>query len=142
MTHEDLRAFFESRKELWRRRDAAALAAGHTADGVVISPMFTTVHGRAGIEASYRALFASFPDWRMSLEDPIIDGSRTARYFTATATHVGEFMGFPGSGRRFEIQGVQVFRMEGGLIAEERRVYDFTGLLLQTGILRGRPAKG
>jgi len=142
MTHEDLRAFFESRKALWRRRDAAALAAGHVADSVVISPMFTTVHGRAGIEASYRALFESFPDWRMSLEDPIIDGSRAAQYFTATATHVGEFMGFPGSGRRFEIQGVQMFRMEGGLIAEERRVYDFTGLLLQTGILRGKPAKG
>jgi steroid delta-isomerase-like uncharacterized protein len=142
MTHEDQRAFFESRKELWRRRDAAALAAGHTVDGVVISPMFATVHGRAGIEVSYRQLFDAFPDWRMSLEDPLIDSSRTAQYFTATATHVGEFMGFPGSGRRFEIQGVQMFRMEGGLIAEERRVYDFTGLLLQTGILRGKPAKG
>jgi steroid delta-isomerase-like uncharacterized protein len=141
MAHEDLSAFIEKMKEAWRRRDSVTLAAGHAEDGVVISPMFATVHGRAGIEASYRALFSSFPDWRIALEDPIVEHDRVALFFTATATHVGEFMGFPGSGRRFEIQGVMMFKMDGGLIAEERRVYDFTGLLMQTGVLRGKPAK-
>jgi steroid delta-isomerase-like uncharacterized protein len=141
MTHENLRAFIENQKAAWHRRDSVTLAAGHTDDGIVVSPMFTTVRGRAAIEASYRALFSSFPDWRISLEDPIVEDDRVAMFFTATATHVGEFMGFPGSGRRFEIQGVMMFKMQGGLIAEERRVYDFTGLLLQTGVLRGKPAK-
>jgi hypothetical protein len=28
-----------------------------------------------------------------------------------------------------------------GLIAHERRIYDFTGLLLQIGVLRAKPAK-
>jgi hypothetical protein len=31
--------------------------------------------------------------------------------------------------------------MADGLIVHERRYYDFTGLLIQIGILRGKPAK-
>jgi hypothetical protein len=34
-----------------------------------------------------------------------------------------------------------MFQMKDGLIAHERRIYDFTGLLIQLGILRGKPAK-
>lgn len=36
----------------------------------------------------------------------------------------------------------QLFEMKDGLIAQERRYYDFTGLLMQLGVLRGKPAKG
>jgi hypothetical protein len=31
--------------------------------------------------------------------------------------------------------------MEGELIAHETRIYDFTGLLVQVGVLRAKPAK-
>jgi hypothetical protein len=30
---------------------------------------------------------------------------------------------------------------EQGLVAHERRIYDFTGLLVQLGVLRAKPAK-
>jgi hypothetical protein len=50
-------------------------------------------------------------------------------------------MGLPGSGRAFDIEGVRVFEMKDGLIAHERRYYDFTGLLIQLGVLRGKPAR-
>ena len=62
-----------------------------------------------------------------------------AEPFTVSATHVGEFMGLAGCGRRFEIQGVQLFEMREGLIARERRYYDFTGMLIQLGVLRSKP---
>jgi SnoaL-like polyketide cyclase len=52
-----------------------------------------------------------------------------------------EFMGLPGSGRAFDIEGVRVFEMKDGLIDFERRYYDFTGLLIQLGVLRGKPAR-
>ena len=50
-------------------------------------------------------------------------------------------MGLPGSNRRFKIQGVRLFTMADGLVQHERRMYDFTGLLIQVGVLRGKPAK-
>jgi len=56
------------------------------------------------------------------------------------ATQKGEFMGLPPTGRRFEFDCVLIYDIEDGLIVRERRIYDFTGLLIQLGVLRGKPA--
>lgn len=127
------------REQAWQAQDSTSLASGYAEDAVVWSPIFARIAGRAAIKDSFDALFRSFPDWALTSEDPLMDGSRLALPFTATATHRGDFMGLPGSGKRFEIQGVQLFEFRGDLIARERRVYDFTSLLLQVGVLRGRP---
>jgi steroid delta-isomerase-like uncharacterized protein len=137
----DLRAFHERRQDCWSRHDVAGLAEGHTEDGVVSSPMFGRIQGRDRIEASYRALFEVFPDLQFELEPPIMDGDRGAQAFVIRATHKGTFMGLEGTGRRVEMPGVTIYTMRDGLIAEERRVYDFTGLLTRIGILKTRPAR-
>ncbi len=141
MTREEVVALFARRQEAWDVRDAATLAATHAEHGVVVSPMFTTVRGRADIRASYQSLFRIFPDWAYTPEHLLIDGDLVAQSFAATATHVGEFMGLEGSGRRFVIHGVLLFRLEHRLVAEERRFYDFTGLLVQIGILKTKPGR-
>jgi hypothetical protein len=61
--------------------------------------------------------------------------------FSVTAKHVGEFMGLPGTNRLFTIQGVRIFDVANGFITHEKRMYDFTALLVQVGVLRARPAK-
>ncbi|MFB3855209.1 MAG: ester cyclase [Vicinamibacterales bacterium] len=125
----------------WNVRDASGLARDHSIDGVVFSPMFGRVHGREGIRATYEALFAAFPDWQLRYDPPIVDGNRLAAPFSVSATHLGEFMGLAGSGRRCSFEGVSLFVVDSDqLIAEEKRVYDFTGLLTQVGVLRIRPA--
>lgn len=139
MATDEVREFFRVQQDHWRERDPEKLASGHAEDGVIISPIFRTVTGRQAILASYKALFQIFPDWDYRAEQLLIDGSGVAEPFTATATHVGEFMGLAGCGRRFEIQGVRLFEMGDGLIARERRYYDFTGMLIQLGVLRSKP---
>ena len=141
MTREEIQTLFARREQAWRHRDAEALARSHAEHGTVASPMFTTVRGRKDILEAYRSLFRIFPDWTLTGEDLVIDADRVAQPFTATATHAGEFMGLEGTGRRFNIQGVLLYRLDDGLIADERRVYDFTGLLVQIGIMRMKPAK-
>jgi steroid delta-isomerase-like uncharacterized protein len=140
MTSQEVLAFFARRADAWSRRDEWALAATHSESGVVLSPMFARVVGRDAIAATYRSLFDSFPDWQMTFDPPLVDGDRVAWFFTTRATHQGTFMGIAGTGRRFEIQGVLYCRMADGLVAEERRVYDFTGLLIKVGVLRSKPA--
>jgi predicted ester cyclase len=140
MTRTELLAFCERRVEAWQRRDPVALAAGHQERGTVVSPIFSKVTGRDAIQRSYESLFQSFPDWAMDNEPPLIDGDRVAVPFTAKATHAGRFMGLDGTGRRCEIHGVLLMDLADGLIAHERRVYDFTGLLIQLGVLRSKPA--
>jgi steroid delta-isomerase-like uncharacterized protein len=141
MTREDAVRFFADQQAEWNARDAEALARRHTPDGTIVSPIFRTVQGFDGILRSYRALFTTFPDWQYIGEEPMVDGSRLAQPFRVHATHSAEFMGLPGSGRKFDIEGVRVFEMKDGLIAYERRYYDFTGLLIQLGVLRGKPAR-
>lgn len=140
MPADELRALLERRLEAFNAHDAPALAAAHAEGGVLWSPMFRRKLGRMAIEESYRSLFAVFPDLHLDVEPPIVDHGRVAQFFVLKATHQGEFMGLPGSGRRFEVQGVFLLRIDQGQIVEERRIYDFTGLLTQIGVLRAKPS--
>jgi predicted ester cyclase len=126
--------------EHFARRDPASLAGDYTNDAVVLSPMFPGVKGREAVQASYVALFDIFPDWEMKAEDPVIDENRATLCCTIRATQVGPFMGIAGTGRRFEFVCVLAFTFRDGLIAHERRIYDFTGMLIQLGVIRGKPA--
>ena len=142
MTREELTTFAARRHEAFSRRDIAALAAGHAADGTVTSPIFGTVHGRAAIETSYRNLFAIFADWEYVGDHLVIDGDNVVESFTARATHTLEFLGMAGTGRRFQIRGVLLFRFADGLIAHEERIYDFSAMLIQIGVLKAKPGRG
>jgi predicted ester cyclase len=133
--------FLEHRQRAWTARDPVMLGNTHAENGTVQSPIFSTLTGRPAITDAYRALFHIFTDWRLTASPAIIDGTRVAEPFTVTATHTGSFMGLEATGRHFEIHGMLVFELTPEpLIAEERRIYDFTGLLIQVGVLRGKPA--
>jgi Predicted ester cyclase len=139
MTREDIISFFDARLLDWRARNPERLAAGHAEDGTVVSPMFGALHGRAEIAESYRRLFASFPDWFFKSEELIIDGSRVAQHFVASATHVGEFMGLAGTNRHGRLEGMLLYTMKDGAILHEQRQYDYSALLIQIGVLRSKP---
>lgn len=139
MTREAIVRFFDERQSDWRTRDPELLAARHAVDGTVVSPMFGALHGRVEIAESYQRLFATFPDWYFKNEELVIDGNRVAQHFVSTATHVGEFMGLPGTNRHGRIEGVLLFTMKDGQILHEQRLYDFSALLIQIGVLRSKP---
>jgi steroid delta-isomerase-like uncharacterized protein len=142
MTHAELQAIVERQVEAWNRHDAAAAAQQHAAEGSIDSPMYSTRQGRTAIEEAYRAFFRSFPDAAMTIEATLIDPPRAAVFTTVQATHMDDFFGLAGTGRRFEFRGARLFTLnDEGLIVHERRIYDFTGLLVQLGVLRAKPAK-
>jgi len=140
MTRPEIEGFFRARKQNWAARDALALAASHLERGSLDSPMFGRLEGRDAIRQSYEKLFSIFPDWDYQAEDLLVDGDRIAEPFMVDATHVGTFMGFEGTNRRCRIHGIRLFTMQDGLVLHERRMYDFTGLLIQIGVLKGKPA--
>jgi steroid delta-isomerase-like uncharacterized protein len=142
MTSDQTTAFIRRHTDAWNRRDPEALCLDHAEDGVVDSPMFGRVEGRTQICGTYAALFATFPDWELRYDEPIERGNRLAVFFSVTATHQGEFMGLAGTGRRCRFEGVSLFDLGPDfLIRDERRVYDWTGLLAQVGVLRVHPGQ-
>lgn len=142
MTREELQTFIERYMEIWQRHDPAAIAARHAAHGVVESPMYATLRGRKAIEEAARAFFTSFPDATFTYEATVIDPPRIALFTRVDATHINDFFGLPGTNRRIEFRNSRLFEVGAdGLIEHERRIYDFTGLLVQMGVLRAKPAK-
>jgi predicted ester cyclase len=141
MTTTQIAALIDRHIDAYDRRDPNALSLDHASNGVVVSPMFGRIEGRAQIRDSYVNLFAVFPDWEMRFDAPVVDGNRIAVSFSVSATQLREFMGLPGPGRRCTFEGVSLFQLDAEfLIQQERRIYDFTGLLAQCGVLRLRPA--
>jgi steroid delta-isomerase-like uncharacterized protein len=137
MTKADIRACLMDRIRLFNHRDVAGLVATHSIDGEIISPMFGHVHGRAQIEAQYHRLFQVFQDMTIDDSEPIIDGDRGVQPFRARATQTSEMFGVPATGRRFELHGALFYDFGAdGLIARERRLYDFSAMLLQLGVLK------
>jgi steroid delta-isomerase-like uncharacterized protein len=142
MTRDDLQAILERYMDTWQRRDPPAIARCHAENGVVESPMYATLRGRRAIEDAYRAFFSSFPDAMSTVNAIVIDPPRIAVFTTVNATHTNDFFGLPGTNRRIEFKHSRLFEMDGnGLVALERRIYDFTGVLVQIGVLRAKPAK-
>jgi hypothetical protein len=48
-------------------------------------------------------------------------------------------MGVPPTGKPFRVPMVLVNTLKNGQIVHERRIYDFTGLLVQIGVLKAKP---
>jgi predicted ester cyclase len=69
----------------------------------------------------------------------LIDGDTVAIGATLTGAYTGGFMGLPASGKPIRVPVAVIFRVTGGEISYERRVYDFTGMLVQIGVLDARP---
>ena len=140
MNRQDIDALFARRVEAWARKDAAALAADHAETAVAESPMQGRLEGRRRIHEVYQHWMTSFPDLLFSSKAVIIDGDRVAQFFKIRGTQTAPFGGVPATGRRFEINGALLFTMgPDGLFVHEQRVYDVTGMLVQLGVLKGKP---
>ena len=141
MDRAELQILAERFVAAWKQRDPVALAELHAPDGVAESPMYSTRRGRKAIEEAYRAFVTSFPDMRADVDTILVDPPRVAIFATVNATHVNEFFGLPGTNRQIEFRVARLFEFENGLIARDRRIYDFTGVLVRVGVLRAKPAK-
>jgi len=139
MTREEIVEFFARRQQILTRLDPTGLAALHTEDGVLESALAGTLTGRRDIEKFYRSFFSAFPDFTFEPEDLVVDGDRVVQTATFGGTDRGGFMGGPPTGKQMRIAGVFFYTMRGLQIQRMRSVYDFTGLLVQVGVLKIKP---
>jgi uncharacterized protein (TIGR02246 family) len=140
MHRDEVLALVKRRFAAWEARDATALAATHAENGSVASPMGGVLEGRAEIERNYKSWFSAFRDVVMQQDDLLIDGDRVVNIARLSGTHSGDFMGLPPTGRQVEFLVAQVMTVADGFVVDERRIYDFTGLLVQVGVLKAKPS--
>jgi steroid delta-isomerase-like uncharacterized protein len=139
MTRDDVAALIARRLDALNRHDVTALSTLYDDDCLLDSPSAGgVVQGRAAIDDVFSAWMSGFPDLAISTDDLLIDGDRVAWIVTAEGTDSGGFMGLPPTGRPFNLPMVLLSTVAGGRVVRERRIYDFTGMLMQIGILKAR----
>jgi uncharacterized protein (TIGR02246 family) len=139
MTRDEVLAVVKRRHAGWAAHDPVALAATHAENGVVTSPTGGVLEGRAEIERVYRLWTTAFPDAVMHHDEVLIDGDRAVVIARLRGTHSGDFFGLAPTGRHMEMQVALLLRIADGLVIDERRIYDFTGVLVQVGVLKAKP---
>ena len=140
MTREEIVAFFARRQRALNLLDAAALAADYSEGATVDSPLAGgAATGRDAIEKLYATYFAAFPDLKFEEEVLLIEGDHAAQLARVSGTDSGGFMGMAPTRRKITFRIGWFYTMHDGQITRERRVYDFTGLLIQVGLLKAKP---
>ena len=77
----------------------------------------------------------AFPDISATVEDVVAEGDKVVSRVTIRGTHQGEVEEFgPPTGRRVEVQGLSLHRIEDGKIVEEWNSYDNLSILQQLGL--------
>ena len=128
--------------EAFNRRDFSVM------DELFASDVVDHYHDLHGLE-EYRQfvsmLLRVFPDFHETVEDIIAEGDRVWFRFSATATHLGEFRGrLPGVGTRVRIaptgnkirgEGVIIYRLVDGKIAEIWEISDMLDMYEKLGII-------
>jgi steroid delta-isomerase-like uncharacterized protein len=131
MTRDQARRILEQHRDALNRHDVAALVEFYAEDAVLDSPMFKTVRGRRAIGESFNRLFALFPDYSITMRDPlfICEGERAAEFSTVMGTQRAALYGLPPTGQPIEYHAARLFTFQNGHIVYEQRIYDFGGLL-------------
>ncbi len=122
--------------EAFNRHDARAVAANYAQDCVAYDPSLPEpLKGRAAIEKDAADFFRAFPDLRIEVINIFEKGDRAAGEIKMTGTNTGPLatpMGeVPATGKRMDLRGALIGRINAEhLLIEERRYYD-TGTLMQ-----------
>ncbi len=137
----EVRAFTERYAAAWNEGDVDAIAQMVTDDIVWADPALPEpARGIAAVQEFMRVSFRAFPDLHFSEADPphlTVTDEEIAWAWRMEGTMKGvvDPPGFAPTGRKMRVEGVDLWRMRDGRIADYRAFYDVTGVARQLGIL-------
>jgi steroid delta-isomerase-like uncharacterized protein len=115
-----------------------ALDEVYTADTTLHEPD-QDLQGVEGARQYLSMYLSAFPDMSVSVEDVIAEGDRAVTRWTLRGTHGGEVAEFgPPTGKRVQLEGITIHRIDGDKIVEEWERYDNLSVLRQLGLAPGQ----
>jgi predicted ester cyclase len=77
----------------------------------------------------------AFPDLHVEIDQIIAEGDLVVTAITSTATHQGEVMGIPATGKKISVRGVHINKIVDGRIVARWELTDMMGLMVQLGVV-------
>ncbi len=137
MTREEITALVRRRTDALNRHDIPALSSMYSVDCRVESPMAAGVlGGRQAVSKVYQAMFEAFPDITLEPDIVLVDGDQVTVSGWLTGAYTGGFASLPPNGNPIRLLAVMISTVADGQIVAERRIYDFTSMLIQAGVLK------
>ncbi len=94
--------------------------------------------GKAGFVEFFDVIFRALPDFRYTVKAVVAEGNTVMAWCTTSGTHTGsDFLGQVATGNQVSFDVVDIFRMEGGKIAEHWDVADTFTFFSQLGVVEG-----
>lgn len=124
----------EENKVLVRRYFEDIANAGNPS---IASEIITSEHV-ADVQQLTTILHTAFPDFHIAIEEQIAEGDKVVTRFTASGTHQGVWHSPFGilqpTGKRFEHEGIRIFRVADGKLVETWGGADTLSQLQQLGL--------
>jgi steroid delta-isomerase-like uncharacterized protein len=92
-----------------------------------------TVEGVDGLVGLLQGFIGALPDLDPQEQDIIANEDTVVVRFVVEATHQGDLLGIPATGRRVRWDAVDVYKLRDGKISEEWAADDLTAILQQVG---------
>lgn len=80
-------------------------------------------------------LLRAFPDGAATIEDLIAEGDKVVSRLTYRATHTGDLMGIPATGKSVAISEIIINEFADGKIVESWRLFDQMTMMQQLGVI-------
>jgi steroid delta-isomerase-like uncharacterized protein len=93
---------------------------------------------RVGIDSArayYNNYLTGFSNITFTIKDVFGMGNKLVKHWNFKGTHTGVFLGIPPTGKKVDIDGVTLVRMENGKIAEEQDFVDNLEFMQQLGLI-------
>jgi len=122
--------------DIWNRGDLAVVDEVMAANGKYHGPHMP--NGMGDRETWRRAIGmyrSAFPDSHVTYDDLIVSGDTVVGRWSATATHTGQLPGVGPTGKRINIGGITIYRIEAGKIVEAWEQLDMLGMWQQIGVV-------
>lgn len=98
-------------------------------------PRSGDLQGAADHKRVARIFQVAFPDAQYTIEDLVAEGDRVVSRYTMHATHTGEMLGIPPTGKAVTVTGINIHRIVDGQFVEQWAQFDALGMLQQFGVL-------
>jgi steroid delta-isomerase-like uncharacterized protein len=130
----------EENKDLVRRcieavneRDSSAAGQTYAEGYIYHGPGGQEIRGREGLMGMWAVFLDAFPDLKATIDDIVAEGDKVTLRWTIRGTHTGEFQGIAPTNNQITMPIIEIFRIEGGFLAEAWDMYDQLSFMQQIG---------
>lgn len=136
MTLDEMKALVRRHdNDVINRKDLSALDRDLAPDYIDHAAPPDAPQGVEGARAWLSMIHGAFPDLKATIEDIVAEGDRIVIRKRWTGTHRGPFLEVEPTGKDVEFEGMVIWRIEGGRLAERWAQIDRLGLLQRLGVL-------